>query len=183
MRTSIWVGEDDESLIYVYDTSIQITECPHVFLWEIKPGSQHGEMEKYDPNIIREHIKPIKDQEISNQYISAYEQWRKSKGDTWQEEQIRFYTPLIDAQRKRQEDAREADRVAKLTPEERHKERLNKLGIEYRGVRPASQNISRWRITHCYACKKELDNQIDIECKACNWILCVCGACGCGYNA
>ncbi len=181
MSASIWVGEDDERLTYVYDTAIQIPECPHIFLWEIKPGSQHGEMGKYDSDTIRKHIKPIKDLESSNRYIFAYEQWRNSKGNTWQEEQIRFYAPWLDAQRKRQEAEREAERVSKLTPEERHKERLEKLGIEYRGVRPASKNTNRWRVTHCYACGIILDNQIDIECKTCNWILCECGACGCGY--
>lgn len=36
--------------------------------------------------------------------------------------------------------------------------------------------------THCYACKDELDSSIDLQCTACRWILCDCGACGCGYD-
>jgi hypothetical protein len=26
-----------------------------------------------------------------------------------------------------------------------------------------------------------LDNAVDVECVACDWIICVCGACGCGF--
>lgn len=37
------------------------------------------------------------------------------------------------------------------------------------------------RVTHCYSCKQTLDNSVNIECKACSWIICPCGACGCGW--
>ena len=72
---------------------------------------------------------------------------------------------------------------ADRTPEERHKARLEKLGRKYQGVRLATHGSLRRRITHCYNCKHGLDNSIDIECIACGWILCKCGACGCGYSA
>lgn len=48
------------------------------------------------------------------------------------------------------------------------------LGLQY------SYKIHR--VTHCYACKKPLDNSIDLECVACGWIICKCGACGCGWH-
>ena len=34
----------------------------------------------------------------------------------------------------------------------------------------------------CYSCKEELDNSVDLECSNCGWIVCICGACGCGYS-
>lgn len=63
---------------------------------------------------------------------------------------------------------------------ERHRQRLATAGLNYRGVQPAQKN--RRRITHCFACKHLLDNDIDVECSACGWILCSCGACGCTYD-
>lgn len=61
-----------------------------------------------------------------------------------------------------------------------HKNRLEELGIKYTGTSVSSK---RHRATHCYNCKNNLDNSIDIECNTCGWILCSCGACGCGYDA
>jgi hypothetical protein len=75
------------------------------------------------------------------------------------------------------------DRVAILAAErrERHRAFLKARGILYQGVREASMPRSR-RVTHCYACKTHLDNAINVQCVACNWILCDCGACGCGWT-
>ncbi len=45
---------------------------------------------------------------------------------------------------------------------------------------PASPG-AKHRVTHCWSCKKGLDNFIDVTCTKCRWMLCGCGACGCGY--
>lgn|GEM_PF-1617894 len=38
------------------------------------------------------------------------------------------------------------------------------------------------RTTGCYECKSGLDNEIDLECPRCSWIICTgCGSCGCGH--
>jgi tetratricopeptide (TPR) repeat protein len=39
------------------------------------------------------------------------------------------------------------------------------------------------RFTHCYACKKDLNSTDFSLCKACGWIRCSCGACGCEYHS
>lgn len=53
------------------------------------------------------------------------------------------------------------------------------MGLANPGIHPAQAHRSR-RITHCWACKRPLDNAFDVECNSCNWIVCACGACGCG---
>lgn len=63
--------------------------------------------------------------------------------------------------------------------EKMHREYLERLGIEYLGV-DILPSINIHRVTHCYNCKKLLDNSIHIECRICHWIVCDCGACGCG---
>ncbi len=72
--------------------------------------------------------------------------------------------------------------IATLSLSERHKLFLEKHGIVYRGVRERTQRFLVRRITHCYSCKLDLDNAVDLECVACGWILCTCGACGCGFD-
>ena len=37
------------------------------------------------------------------------------------------------------------------------------------------------RTPHCYDCGSSLDNEVDLECSRCAWIICSCGACGCGH--
>lgn len=65
--------------------------------------------------------------------------------------------------------------------EERHRAKVAETDKQYLGVRLA-QGGRRKRVTHCYSCKSALDNSINLECRACGWILCSCGACGCGYS-
>lgn len=42
--------------------------------------------------------------------------------------------------------------------------------------------LSRQRRSHCYACRTHLDSEIELQCSACKWMLCSCGACGCQYH-
>jgi len=53
---------------------------------------------------------------------------------------------------------------------------LKRLGMKNIGTR---FGIGHHRIAHCYNCKRHLDNEVDVECCACRWIICTCGACGC----
>lgn len=60
-----------------------------------------------------------------------------------------------------------------------HKKYLENRGLSNNGIRPATRNHLH-RVTHCWLCKTPLDNFIDMECVTCVWIICGCGACGCG---
>ncbi len=60
-----------------------------------------------------------------------------------------------------------------------HKEWMLKKGYDYKGV---SKKTRYHRTNNCYSCKNAVDNSQDLECGACNWIVCsYCGSCGCGY--
>lgn len=72
----------------------------------------------------------------------------------------------------------------KVTPElliQFHQERIEAQGKAYKGLKKRDVN-KPLRVTHCYSCKERLDNSIDVECASCNWIICWCGACGCGFD-
>lgn len=75
----------------------------------------------------------------------------------------------------------ERSRILRETLPARHRARIEELGLEYRGIRSATKARNR-RVTHCWSCKDGLDNAVDVECALCGWILCTCGACGCGYD-
>lgn len=46
----------------------------------------------------------------------------------------------------------------------------------------SSPGPNRFRVTHCYNCKRGLDSRQHAKCSRCGWITCPgCGACGCGY--
>lgn len=186
MDSKLWVGDLEERVL-VYDKSVQLSECPHVFLWD--PSS--GEMQAFIANVVREKIKAQGNRSITEESIEKYKKWFNAEAETWKKEERGYYeSRKQDEEEKRQKQLRierakaaaqeEVERLARLTPEERHKERLLELGITYLGVRKATPNPARRRVAHCWACKEVLDSSIDIECLSCNWILCGCGACGCG---
>jgi hypothetical protein len=71
--------------------------------------------------------------------------------------------------------------LMRLAIEEKHAHFLRTKGLINHGVQ-AANTFKPKRVTHCYSCKSQLDNQVDIECSACQWIICTCGACGCGWT-
>jgi len=58
---------------------------------------------------------------------------------------------------------------------------LQMLGKKFAGTRKRDMSLPL-RSTHCYSCKSGIDSSTDLECVRCGWILCSCGACGCGYE-
>ncbi len=52
-----------------------------------------------------------------------------------------------------------------------------------RGLPPPQiiRSIKHHRTPNCYACHDHLDNRVNVECEACGWIICLCGACGCNF--
>jgi hypothetical protein len=169
----LWVGRLEEQSL-VYDPSIQLPECPHVFLWN--PAT--NEMEKYLAAGVRKHIKPHDRPQDVVAHIASYNAWKAIHSAAWLDEEKQYYED-----RRLGEALDEEARVAaRVTLEERHRLQLEKFGKAYYGLRAATGERRR-RETHCYACKDALDNTIQVECVSCGWILCNCGACGCTYLA
>ena len=193
MPPALWIGRLDNKTL-VFDLTAQLPDSPHVFLWNTTSRT----MEKYVPKIARSLLKTVRNQDDSATVVAAYEAWRRTDLQNWIEEESKYYSKrreaeernagsgAIDQQRLKQlaqshsETAARRDE-ARATLVERHREALEAAGGTYLGIRQQSAPRSR-RITHCYSCTERLDNSIDIECAACGWILCFCGACGCGYR-
>lgn len=74
------------------------------------------------------------------------------------------------------------DEAQKVRTQQRHQAFISSLGARYDGVSSVPSTNKKHRVTHCYNCKANLNNDVDIECNVCRWIICACGACGCGYH-
>ena len=46
----------------------------------------------------------------------------------------------------------------------------------------AGKSQKNARVTKCYGCGHNLSSFRDFCCAECKWLLCTCGACGCGYQ-
>jgi hypothetical protein len=63
----------------------------------------------------------------------------------------------------------------------KHKRRRSELGLNETSC-SAVDPLKKRRANHCYECKYEVDNIVDLTCDACGWIICGRdGACGCGF--
>jgi hypothetical protein len=64
---------------------------------------------------------------------------------------------------------------------ERHKKYLSDIG--HQGAELRESNSPYVREAHCWRCKNAIDSEVNLECSKCSWIVCHCGACGCGPNS
>ncbi|MFY4730890.1 hypothetical protein [Nitrospira sp. BLG_2] len=103
----------------------------------------------------------------------------------WYDEKTQIQIPVIEANKVNALVREYPELLAAIAAEERkeqverHELRLKDLGVGYRGSGPSTRWSHRW--AHCWACHHPLDSAVDPECSVCHWILCRCGACGCGY--
>lgn len=173
--------------VVIFDPDMQIKRCVHTFLWNTKTR----DVDCY----LAERITPIieaapNDLSLLEAHLAAYTDWKAQFLSDWLAEKKPYY-----ATRAKEAEDEEAKRIARernveilrdssalAGPDlaERHMRLVLKSGKEYRGL---SRPTGGWRrrVTHCYACQSHLDNSTDVECVSCGWILCPCGACGCGY--
>jgi len=61
----------------------------------------------------------------------------------------------------------------------KHEAHLQKHGLSSAGTKKR-EATGPARFTHCWSCKQNIDSFSFLECSRCGWILCNCGACGCG---
>lgn len=62
-----------------------------------------------------------------------------------------------------------------------HQEFLSARGVM--ASRTAKPKKSTHRVTTCVNCKRKFANVVELECAACHWLICKCGACGCAAKS
>lgn len=163
-----WVGTYYEKTL-LFDPTMQIENPDFVLLWD----SGDEQMYRYARNFARKRLRPAKDVSAFDSTISRYLEWSRSRDPITEDLRIRAWgqAPFYGVPK---------DFLSEITLKGKHEIILSGLGISYQGTRPTIK--AKPRTAHCWLCRTALDNSIDIECVACGWILCACGACGCGYS-
>ena len=173
----------------IYDPDLQLPNCVHTFLW----ATDEGAVDRYQTAIIGPTIAAEpNDPALLDEHLPRYLAWREKHGTQWLASEKPYYAARASeaiAEHARQEGRLRVQAVLKAAAEisgldlaERHMRKVIDAGQHYRGLQRPTLRVRR-RVTHCYACKARLDNSTDVECVSCGWILCPCGACGCGYMA
>ncbi len=173
--------------VVLFDPDMQIPNCVHMFLW----NTEEREVDCYLSTFITSTLESEPNDSSQLQaYLSTYLAWKDKYLADWLATKRPYYASRAKEaadeeakkieREKNLETLRTASSLAGQELAERHMDLVIKSGKPYRGL---SRPTGGWRrrVTHCYTCHAHLDNSSDVECVSCGWILCHCGACGCGY--
>ena len=123
-----------------------------VYLWK----HATGKIGRYYSEVVRKAIHKLQDDSKASEILEAFNVQQRSD--------------------KEKTEAKTAKQIAELSG--KHRKRLESRGLPWHGLsKPAKRPP---RTAHCWSCKRYIDNSVNLECNTCGWILCRCGACGCG---
>ena len=141
--------------VVVFDDEMQIPNSTGIYGF----ASKSCEVTKILEPKIREYgIDATVDEK--NIAIKKYLNWKKSEFD-----------------KHHKEESKEIE-VFSRTIAKRHRAFIENRGLNYTGSRNSTK---KHRSSHCYSCGGSVDSDCNLECNTCNWLICSCGACGCGY--
>lgn len=170
VKIKVFRHPDSDLLVYDYPAQLKGTQLRYYSLefktWRMLPSSSGAPQ-----------LKPVHGQE----HEAAVEAYRIStEGQTIE----RATRDAAQASQQASEDAarRKEGSFTRSGAVERHRAFLSRLGLLPPGIRESSTASGR-RMARCYSCRSALDSAANLECLACNWIICSCGACGCGFHS
>ena len=153
-----WVGCHTKIGLVVLDPSGQATDETQVSLYVLK----EDRVGVFQRSVIRSQLLPAQ--------ISPTEVCRAA--DAYLRYEIN----------KPQKDFENQTRENRRLLEIKHKNFVAERGQAYSGVR-IREGSRRPRASWCWSCKTGLNSSSNLECVTCGWILCECGACGCGKQS
>ena len=171
--TRFWVGRiRTTGAIVVYDSMVQLPGHSQIYVYSVK----RGVLRQFAAAQLRTMVETVHGGE-SDAAIAEYNSWKAQHGDEF------LRTEPVRLAEEHQRLAEEHQRLAAAEERTRaaHIQRLAALGIDPTSVDSLPVAPRQHRVTHCYSCKRHLDSKVFLECSACHWIICGCGACGCGY--
>jgi hypothetical protein len=166
MHTRFRVGYDNEGT-YVWDRKIQ-PECKELCLLWCYDKKMFG---IYETRLVKAYVKTISESALEILAIESYRKWDSENGANFFNSKRSELINSIKVKAPLEKKSEELN--------EKHRMFLREKGLPDNGVRSVTEGRSH-RVTHCWNCKGHLDNTVDVECATCGWIICNCGACGCG---
>ena len=82
----------------------------------------------------------------------------------------------------RQSYTQNRDRVIELFYTAVHISHLERFQIPFSSPVLRRARVPGTREAHCWSCRSKINNRLYLECSICSWIVCPCGACGCGWQ-
>lgn len=170
---ALWAGVIEATCaMVVYDPTLQLPGTTEINVYSVARGL----VRRFDPVWLRGKAKTVWGPQRASA-LAEYATWKRLNGDEFMRD---------DVARADRESSRPGGLssgtanyiAATASAIERHREFISQSGVEYVGT--TNVGLPNHRVTHCWRCKSHLDNEINVSCAACRWILCACGACGCG---
>jgi len=158
-----WVGKYYEKVL-VFDIAWKSDLSNFVLFWDVTDLC----FSLYPASMARRRIRKA-NSTVASDAIARFEQWINEQG-----------SGLVELVQLRRE-AKFCGMSKDMTLAELHEKHVAELRIPYRGS--AQITASPFRRVNCWACKQEISTLDNIQCVACEWILCTCGACGCGRSS
>jgi hypothetical protein len=153
----LWFGISDSG-VFVYDPTIQPALPERIILFDVERKS----LALYENALAKPKLRKLQDVAAIDEAREKYKEWRYFYSSTLPKI---FYGPPTEFP------------LSQL--EERHKQFLKLREKPFLGTKERSTHLPI-RAPKCWSCHAPLDSTINLECVACGWILCACGACGCG---
>ena len=141
--------------LIVYDSTFQRENDEYIYVYSVL-GNRIRRRRKVE---VRSQVQTALEKDWGGA-IASYSRWL-SEGGTY-------------------EQVHSASDFARDRPRYLHKKKIEDAGLPYLGVRQTDRRIHR--TSHCWDCHNSLDSTVTLECVACKWMLCKCGACGCNYK-
>lgn len=178
VHQELWVGQlEPDGDVLVYDASSQTLMPARVRLFST---SRNG-WRMFLPDIVRSKLRKVNIPETIRSAVHAYSLFEVAEHDRQRREEV--LKEATRAEREREDDVwiegesqRRRDRTRSL-----NMDHLSRLGIGNSEYRLRAGHLDE-RTTRCWACKHLLDSRQELEHVLCGWIICSCGACGCGYH-
>ena len=173
-KTKLWVGRiRTTGAIVVFDPTLQLPDHSKIYVYSL----HRAVVRQFVAAELRAIVETVHGSE-SDAAIFEYYSWKAKHADDFLHKE-----PLrLAKEEQRLVAAEERTRAAEERIRAAHRQRLEALGIDLTSIDLHSVEPRQHRITHCYACKSHLDSEVFLQCSACQWIICNCGACGCGYQ-
>lgn len=162
MSWAYWLGKFETGSTVLFDPLCQESNSPYVLLFVYRIADYRS----FQKSKIRSLLSPILDRSEKLKLLMTYKEWLLNQ----QNVQIRIQAIL---------QLREDTTYGTAELRQRHQKHLRKIGKKGAAV---TATTKKHRASHCYACKAPLTSDSNLECTACRWLICACGACGCGYS-
>jgi hypothetical protein len=160
--TKLWVGNREGSkMVWVYDPDLEHVDQKMVYLFSTKTKK----MKAYEKAFSRNVLQTMEGSQATDA-IKQYLEWKEKFAKDFLDRDTNNYLSQLETRREE--------------TKRRHEEYLEKFGKENKGT---SISKREHRVTHCYNCTQPLESGLFLECNSCSWLICYCGACGCGFEA